>query len=95
MAVTVFSTPAAALAAVRADPWSLDVLVTDQTMPGMTGVALARAVAAVRADLPVVLISGQVEAADAEPGLIRAFLAKPFRVAVLVETLQRALGERG
>ncbi|MCB9552767.1 MAG: PAS domain S-box protein [Myxococcales bacterium] len=95
MAVTVFSTPAAALAAVRADASGYDVVVTDQTMPGMTGVALARAVAAVRADLPVVLISGQVGAAEVEPGVIRAFLAKPFRVGALVETLQRVLGERG
>lgn len=99
MAVTVSSTPQAALAAVQARPRAYDVLVTDQTMPGMTGVALARAVAALRPDLPVVLISGQAAAAEAEAGadegLIRAFLAKPFRVGALVETLQTVLGERG
>lgn len=97
MGVTAFADPQAALAALAAAPGSMDVVVTDQTMPGMTGLQLGQAIARLRPDLPVVLISGQITAADvgSEAASIRAFLAKPFRVGALVETLQAVLAGKG
>ena len=54
-----------------------DFLVTDHLMPGMTGVALARAVRDRLPDLPVLVVSGYAEAEEIAADLPR--LSKPFR----------------
>ncbi|MCX5724544.1 MAG: ATP-binding protein [Nitrospirae bacterium] len=56
--VSGYTKPTEALEAVRADPGGFDVVVTDYNMPGMSGLEVARALARLRADLPVVLVSG-------------------------------------
>src|SRR4029453_15327451 len=40
------------------DPAAFDLLITDQTMPGLTGIELAAAAHALRPSLPVILYSG-------------------------------------
>ena len=52
-----------ALAALRADPASFDLVVTDYNMPGMSGLDVAREVKSIRADLPVVVASGFIDEA--------------------------------
>ena len=52
-----------ALAELRADPASFDLVVTDYNMPGMSGLDVAREVKAIRADLPVVVASGFIDEA--------------------------------
>ena len=65
---------------------SFDVVLTDQAMPGMTGVQLAAALAARWPDLPVILGTGYAELPpDARAGMMR--LGKPFSR----ETLRRAV----
>ena len=56
--VSGFTDPQAALAAVRQQPMAFDVVVTDLTMPGMTGLELAGELKRLRADLPIILASG-------------------------------------
>jgi CheY-like chemotaxis protein len=56
--VTVFNDPTDALAAFEASPMSFDVVVTDMTMPKLTGDLLAIAIKRIRPDLPVILLSG-------------------------------------
>jgi PAS domain S-box-containing protein len=51
----------AALAVLRADPSSFDLVVTDFNMPGMSGLDVAREVKLIRADLPVVVVSGFID----------------------------------
>jgi CheY-like chemotaxis protein len=68
-------------------PDSVDVLVTDHMMPGMTGVELARAVRANRPQTNVLIISGYAEVEGLAPELPR--LAKPFRQTDLAESLSR------
>jgi len=58
--VSAYADPQAALAAVRAAPMGVDIVVTDFNMPGMSGLALAEALTALRPDLPIVLSSGYV-----------------------------------
>jgi PAS domain S-box-containing protein len=48
----------AALSIIRDDPFAVDLLLTDQTMPGMTGDELAAGARLVRPDLPIILCTG-------------------------------------
>jgi DNA-binding response OmpR family regulator len=57
---TSFASPREAEQAVRAAPDAFDAVVTDHAMPGATGIDLALALRAIRADLPVILVSGHV-----------------------------------
>jgi CheY-like chemotaxis protein len=53
-----FDSSMAALQAFRAEPQRFDLVLTDQTMPDLSGVDLAREIRHVRPELPVVLMSG-------------------------------------
>jgi PAS domain S-box-containing protein len=59
--VSGYSSPEEALQAVREKPRSYDVVVTDYMMPGRSGLDVAREVAAVRPDLPVIIFSGHID----------------------------------
>jgi CheY-like chemotaxis protein len=58
--VSIYADPKAALEALRAAPRSVDIVVTDFNMPGMSGLELGEALIALRPDLPIVLSSGYV-----------------------------------
>jgi PAS domain S-box-containing protein len=76
------------------DPARVDLVLTDQTMPGMTGLELARRAGALRPGLPVILYSGYAEnlrPADLERCGVRALLAKPVEPAPLFTALAEAL----
>ena len=62
--VTSCTSPAEALALLRADPTAFDVLVSDLTMPTMSGIDLIRAAKDIRPDLPAILTSGYVREDD-------------------------------
>ncbi|HEY9248786.1 MAG TPA: PAS domain S-box protein, partial [Rariglobus sp.] len=64
--VEVATQPSAALALVRASPQRFALVITDQTMPGMTGLDLAGKVRGLRPDLPVILTTGYGLALPAE-----------------------------
>ncbi|MEJ2033500.1 MAG: ATP-binding protein, partial [Deltaproteobacteria bacterium] len=51
---TVFSDSEEALAAFRADPYSYDLVLTDQAMPGLQGTSLAKVMLRLRPDLPII-----------------------------------------
>jgi len=53
-----FNSSADALAAFCAEPDRYDIVLTDETMPDMTGIELAREIRCLRADIPIVLMSG-------------------------------------
>ena len=58
--VRTFNEAALAVAYVREHPQDVDLLVTDYNMPGSSGIELARELARIRPDLPVVLSSGYI-----------------------------------
>ena len=79
-----------------AAPRSFDLVITDQTMPHMTGFELAQKVIAVRPGLPVVLCTGFSETVSAEKAAavgIREFLMKPFDLRRIAETVRRVLDQ--
>jgi PAS domain S-box-containing protein len=68
----------------------IDLMITDQAMPGMTGLELAARVKQQRPDLPIILASGYAElTGPPRPNL--ASLAKPFNEAQLAEAVSAAL----
>jgi PAS domain S-box-containing protein len=70
---------------------SIDLLITDQAMPGMTGSELVSKIRAERPSLPVILATGYAELpADEDLGIPR--LAKPFRQQDLADAIAQAVG---
>ena len=67
---------------------NVDLVITDQVMPQMTGLQLAEAIAREWPDLPVVLATGYAEMMPGE-GADLTKLAKPFTQAQLAEQLTR------
>jgi CheY-like chemotaxis protein len=72
----------------------VDVVVTDQNMPGMTGFALAQAIRTAHPEVPVVLVSGAHDASVDDPAF-DATLDKPFKLRDLACTVRAALDRRG
>ncbi|MBK7369770.1 MAG: PAS domain S-box protein [Candidatus Eisenbacteria bacterium] len=78
--VTLHHSSPDALEVFRAHAGEFDLLITDNTMPRMTGLALSREIVAIRPDLPVLMVSGYAD--HAEPEVLEqhgvdAVLAKP------------------
>jgi PAS domain S-box-containing protein len=83
---------AEALEVVRSSTTSYLAMITDQTMPGMTGLDLARNVHGVRSDLPVLLLSGYSKMLSEESLAahhVSGFLAKPLEFDDLERALER------
>jgi CheY-like chemotaxis protein len=96
-AVVAYTSSRAALDAFRAAPHRFDLLITDHTMPEMTGEALARAVRQIRPELPLILCTGFSETMTAEHARvlgIDAYLMKPWELRVLAQTLRWVLTHR-
>ncbi len=84
---------ATALARVRASEYNL--LIADLRMPGMDGLTLIRQVKRIRADLPVVIITGfssESSAIEAVNLGVAGYLRKPFRVPEVLAAAAKALG---
>ncbi len=92
--VTVCHDGAVALERFRDSPDAFDLVVTDLTMPGLTGDRLALALRKVRNDIPVVLMTGfssTLTAGNAKSHGIDALLQKPFSASQLVTCANRVL----
>jgi two-component system cell cycle sensor histidine kinase/response regulator CckA len=86
--------PRAALELCQTQPHSFDVVLTDLTMPGMTGLDLAVAILKTRPDIPVLLASGLITpdmVAQAKSLGICEVILKPANVVLLGEALHKAL----
>jgi CheY-like chemotaxis protein len=84
-----------ALATFEKDPAAFDVVVTDQIMPGMNGLALAAGVAAQRPDLPIILCTGFSEKIDREVvgrNGVREIIMKPFTVPEITRLIRKVVG---
>jgi DNA-binding response OmpR family regulator len=87
---------AAAWKALKANRY--DALITDNTMPGITGLDLIRKVRSEDMTLPVILASGTVPAEELNrsPWLqVDALLPKPYTVGELLRTVDQVLNTAG
>jgi PAS domain S-box-containing protein len=80
----------------RSKPNDFDVVITDMTMPNMTGDELASELMAIRPDIPVILCTGYSKKISDENAAdigIKAFAYKPVVKADLAKTVRKVLDE--
>ncbi|MBN2233071.1 MAG: response regulator [Deltaproteobacteria bacterium] len=84
-----------ALAMIQADPESFALLITDQSMPFLTGEELAREVAKIRPSLPVILCTGYSSVLSEKEalagGVIRKIFKKPLSLHELAVGVRQVL----
>lgn len=87
----------AALELFRSRPESFDLIISDQTMPHLTGAQLAREILAIRPDMPIIICSGYSSKIDDEKAKmmgINAFIMKPVELGKLAHIIRQALDDR-
>ncbi|MBX7259107.1 MAG: PAS domain S-box protein [Candidatus Hydrogenedentes bacterium] len=86
-----------ALEVFRADPSAFDLVITDQTMPKMTGADLSRKLLEIRPGIPIILCSGHSDLIDKDAAVamgIRSYLKKPLNAPHLARVVRRLLDDR-
>jgi PAS domain S-box-containing protein len=89
---------ARALEIFRAQPDRFDLVITDMTMPGMTGKQLAAELLGIRPDIPIILCTGFSEIITEEEAKlmgIREFAIKPLNIRSISELIRKALNQKG
>ncbi|MBU2691758.1 MAG: response regulator [Candidatus Eisenbacteria bacterium] len=93
-AVSCFTSPLNALKHFKADPDQFDLIISDVTMPEMTGPEIARAVLKIRPNMPIILFTGYSEVFDEgqakEIGISR-YLKKPITRSLFLKEIQEVL----
>jgi PAS domain S-box-containing protein len=88
---------AEALELFRAGPDRFDVVITDYTMPHMTGIELAKEIMRIRSDVPVILCTGYSERISEEKVRemgIRELALKPLKMRDIAETVRMVLDKK-
>jgi CheY-like chemotaxis protein/anti-sigma regulatory factor (Ser/Thr protein kinase) len=96
--VTSCTSTSEALERFEAQPDAFDLIVSDMTMPQMTGDQLARRMMAIRPEIPVILCSGftkQITRSGAKAMGVRALLTKPLFQRELANTVRSVLDVDG
>lgn len=92
--VTTYTSSSKALEHFRAQPGSYDLVITDMTMPKITGDKLATEIMTIRPDIPIILCTGFSELINKEEALkigIRKFITKPIIIQNFAKTLREVL----
>lgn len=92
--VEIHTSSVEALNVFRLAPQRFDLVITDQTMPGLTGEALSRELLRIRPDLPIILCTGFSHIMSAEKAKalgIQGYLMKPLAIRDLVPIIRHVL----
>ena len=76
------------------DPSAFDLIITDQTMPGLTGIELAKKIHEIRPDIPIVMCTGYepiISSEAAESIGIKKFILKPILIADISKIIREVL----
>ncbi len=95
--VTIINDSEEAMARIALAPSAFDLLITDMTMPHLTGLELTTKALAIRPDLPIILCTGFSELINKEQALalgIRAYLMKPISIHQLALAVRKGLDEK-
>jgi CheY-like chemotaxis protein len=85
-----------ALEAFKANPDSFDLVITDMTMPNMTGDQVARKLLTIKPDMPVIVLTGFSERINQENAAafgIKGLLMKPIVKSELAKMIRQVLDE--
>ncbi|MCG8687700.1 MAG: ATP-binding protein [Desulfobacterales bacterium] len=95
--VTGFVSSIKALEAFKADPNAFDLVITDMTMPQLTGDRLSEEILAVRPKIPIIICSGYSDPLNrdhAEKIGVKRFLTKPVSGSKMAESIRQILDDR-
>jgi PAS domain S-box-containing protein len=90
--------PDEALETFGAAPHKFDLVISDMTMPGMTGDSLASELMKIRSDIPVIICTGYSERIDEQRAKdlgIKGLIMKPFTIRSLSKTVRDVLDRKG
>ncbi len=90
--VAAYTNPLDAWAAFERDPHAFDLVLTDQTMPGLTGKELVAKLRARRVDVPIIMCTGYSEHLDEVKAMAlgaAAFMSKPIDMHRLLDVVAR------
>jgi PAS domain S-box-containing protein len=88
------TSPIEALELFKAKPDFFDLVITDKTMPGMTGDALVKELLSIRPNLPVIICTGYSQTIDHERAKqkgIKAFVMKPLLISEIAAAVRKVL----
>jgi len=91
------TSPVAALKLFQSKPDNFDLVITDMTMPQMTGVKLSEKLKDIRPDIPVILSTGHSSLIDKERAKemgIAAYVMKPIVKRDIAKSIRKVLDER-
>ncbi len=92
--VSIANTAIKALKVFKENTAAFDLIITDQTMPKMTGYALAREILEIRPDIPVILATGysqKISEEEAKKIGIKAYVDKPLTKAMISKAIHNVL----
>jgi len=90
--VTSRTSSVGALEAFKAKPDEYDLVITDMTMPNMTGIELAPRLREIRSDIPIIMCTGFSETIDEDRAKnmgILAYIMKPFLIDEIAKTIRK------
>lgn len=76
-------------------PYEFDLVITDMTMPGLTGKELAEDIMSIRSDIPIILCTGfseSINEKEAQELGVKAFVMKPYSMSNLDGVVRQVLG---
>ncbi len=93
--VTAKTSVQSALSILTQNPDEFDLLITDQNMPGISGLSLIRAIKNIKTDIPAILVSGRTRDSfdddDNFSELVDGFLSKPFSSEALNQLIEKLI----
>lgn len=95
--VTAVTDSLEALTMFRSQPEHFDLLITDQTMPGLTGAELAKAVLEIKPSLPIIMCTGHSEIVSKEEAItlgIKKYVFKPLHGDELLDAVREVLADK-
>ncbi len=95
--VTAGTSSIEALELFRDKPDRFDIVITDQTMPNMTGKALAGEIMSIRPNMPIILCTGfseQIDESVAEKMGIRGYVMKPIVMNEMTNKIRQILDRK-
>jgi CheY-like chemotaxis protein len=95
--VDAMSDPEDALAVFKLNPGYFDVVITDMTMPKMTGAKLAEKLIRIRPDIPIILCTGHSSLIDEKKARqlgIAAYMMKPVAMSKIGKTIRKLMDQK-